>query len=156
MPFGDRLQRFGEVRDGKPYDKDGKLITSCIETVSNGPRSMSFRNCGKKLKGSEEFPYLCGQHVSVILRRRTKDGERKSLAAQREEEREAANAELELLNTQLGITSILETRAPQSGPEAWIYRPTGNAIVPVEKLRDLQKRMAELYKQLDEAHGLFP
>lgn len=155
MPYDDARRRFGEVRNGMPYDTEGKLIETCIERVSDGGRMMSSHNCGKKLKNFEEFPYLCGQHVAAILRKRTKEGQRKALIEQREEERLAANTELEQLNTQLGITSILETRAPQQGVEAWIYRPTGNAIVPVEKLRDLQKRLADLYKQLDEAHGLF-
>lgn len=143
-------RQFKEIGpDGLPYDIKGKVIENCIESVPDGGRFITSHTCGKKLKGDTEFPWLCGLHVSVIHRRRSKGQQHNELRTQRSLELETANTELEQLNTRLGITSTLRTLFPTKGPDAFVSRPTRDAVVPVEKLRELADRLDELTEALE-------
>lgn len=142
--------------DGLALDREGRPFTDCAERTSAGTRSMDFNNCGRKLKGDPEFPWLCGLHIAGIRRSRSRSQQRQSLGEEIEGLRQTAGAELEILNARLGITSTLELNYPVRGPEQFLGgRPTGNAIVPVEKLRELADMIANLGEALEEANGLF-
>lgn len=149
------MRKLGAIVDGKPYDLDGVLIESCIETVHDGGRMMSSHTCGRKLKGDHEYPHLCGLHISAIRRAKDREQKRRSTAIQSNEAMEAAGFELEKLNTALGITSVLQTKTPYPGVGAFISAPTGNAVVPIEKLHGLASRLADLESQLAEAHRMY-
>lgn len=140
---------------GRPLDTKGNPILSCVESVTDGSRMMSFHTCGRKLKGDPEFPHLCGLHVAAIKRGRSREVQRQEIKKQREAELQAASAELEALNTRLGITSVIQTSFVTKGPEAWTSKPTGNAIVPVEKLQELADRLSDLETRMTDA-GLVP
>lgn len=137
-------RKLGSIVGGKPYDLAGRLIESCIENVADGGRLVTSHTCDRKLKGDPEYPHLCGLHISVIRRAKDREQKRRSTAIQSNEAMESAAVELEKLNTALGITSILQTKTPYTGVGAFISAPTGYAIVPIEKLRELAERLAEL------------
>jgi hypothetical protein len=64
--------------------------------------------------------------------------------ARRYAELETKNAELEKLNTELGIQSTMQTVMPTTGPDAFIGVSTGFAIVRIDQLENLRDRLAEL------------
>lgn len=69
--------------------------------------------------------------------------------ARRQAELEQAGAHLESLNTELGITSTLQTVMPAAGPEAWIGHSTGYAIVRIDQLENLRDRVQFLETELE-------
>jgi hypothetical protein len=148
------IQKMAIDADGFALDRDGRRYTDCAERTSAGTRSMDFHNCGRKLKGDPEFPWLCAMHIAMIHRSRSRSQQRASLREEIEALRQTANAELEALNTRLGITSELDLSYPVRGPEQFLGgRPTGNAVVPIEKLRELANQLHDLETELKQVRG---
>lgn len=134
-------RRFDKMTDAGPVDTKGQLIKTCIEHVW---KDFSGHECGRKLKGDDEFPHLCGLHVSAIRRRQAKDTERRQriredMAAERAfDERVAKVAE------PLGLKG-----------HGWNFR-SETVTVKITDLEQLIPQLRALQQSIVDYHGFLP
>jgi hypothetical protein len=121
---------------------------TCQVQVSDGARSMRFHTCGKKLSGSDDYPELCGTHAAANRRRSTKDNHRVTRTAEIEAAMKATRDRADAVAASLGVTMVVETRFPTTGPDAFLpSQPTGKVVIPLSQLEALVERIHSLTQE---------
>jgi hypothetical protein len=144
------MRNFDRMIDGKPFDKKGAEIKACIKHVSDGGRSVALHDCGRKLKGDAEYPYLCGMHVSVLRRGQDK------YAVRNARKLELAAADLDIERRAKAVSVALGTELqpgwhyPTKGPNAHIGHLTGKVEVELSFLEGLAAELVRLKAIVDE------
>jgi len=129
---------------------------TCKVQVSDGARSMRFHTCGKKLSGSDDYPELCGTHAAASRRQRAKEDHRVTRTAEIEAAMKVTRDRADAVAAKLGITMVVETRFPTTGPDAFLpSQPTGKVIVGLAQLEALVKEVTRLRASLADAAEAF-
>lgn len=131
------------------------ITETCQERVYPPGRAMTGHACGRKLKGDPEFPELCGTHVAASRRRREKDAAREEIKTQYQDTLRADQERVCKVEGVLGFAVTLKTAMSDTGPDAFIRRSTGQALVDISALESVVAELSNLRSQLAEAEQAF-